>query len=244
MKHLRTRRKRHLYLAILFGVITSYSYVYFSSYLYLFWIIFALSSALLKRWHDVKSTAIASGITLTLAAPFWISSFGFSNEELTQVTLLTKTHAPILTPQVFFILFLCGTTLILINTSLIRQRPGVIIFSLLFSAIGILNHRIFTGLEVQSWHYQIHILPQVTILAFVVIITELHHKFPMCHLRKPLNIRILLGLSGIGLILLNMIISPEFICNHLSSDGTLSSISQNILNIGRIVGRYCRHFIH
>ena len=173
LRSLSTSGKRNLALTIFFGLLTSYSYVYFSSFLYVFWCVFILFSLLFRQAAYAKTGLIALTGTLIGAAPFWISAFGFSDAELSQSSVMTRTHTPIITPQVMFMLACSLVTLLLIRSGKMRQLPGIFTLASLLAAVLALNHRILSGIEIQSWHYETHVLPQITLIGLILIATDI-----------------------------------------------------------------------
>ena len=149
---------------------------------------------------------------------------------------MTKTHAPIITAQEILTILLILCLVILLKFKIIRQFPGIVTLSLLISAIGALNHRIISGLEVQSWHYQIHVIPQVTILSIVVIIAEVWQTYRKIGKGNLIQLNTLMIVAGTGLLVMGLLVSPSLMASHLSSDGILSSTAQTFLNATRLVG--------
>jgi len=240
-KGLMTLRHRDIGLAILFGIITSYSYVYFSIYLYLFWGIFAVISIVLNNRVYVRQAFIALSVTLVFALPFWYSIFRFSDRQLTQMALMQKDHTPIVTPQVLFTILLCIIIVICIRKESISQLVGVTTLSLLLSGIGCLNQHVITGINVQPWHYEVHLIPQATILTvtlFAAGILRKRQERYAAGLRwlRPVTLSFLILYGGLACIVLSVFVNSSFVSAHLSSDGVLSLASRKVLNALRICG--------
>jgi hypothetical protein len=189
----------------------------------------------LKKANYAKSTLLALTVTLIFAAPFWYSTFSFSETELTQITVMTRTHSPILTPQVLVILLLCSGIFMLLQKGILRQLPGIVALSLLLSAIGALNQRVVTGVEVQSWHYQIHLIPQVIILTTALVAAACLDTQKEFRWNKSIPITVLIASVGIVLVIAGLFINLAFVTTHISPDGVLSRRSQSILRDVRML---------
>lgn len=235
LRALQSGRKREVALTIVFGCLTSYAYIYFSTYLYLFWALFALISLLVRQRDYASKALFALGLTLLIALPFWWSVFGFSEHDVQQVTVMTKTHAPILSADVWLILGFIAIAGILLRQKMLRQLPGMFILVILLSAIGALNQRVITGREIQSWHYEIHILPQMTLIAVTILLAEVSSawQFSWRTWSVP-RFWVTVGL-GSGCMLLSLLATPRWGAAHLSADGEFSPMAVTLFSGGRLL---------
>lgn len=240
-KGLTTLKRRYWLLAGLFGVITSYAYVYFSSYLYAFLAVSALGFWWLKDIEYFRKSLFLLGGILLCSLPFWLPLFNFSGEEMGQMAFMQKTHRPIFSysyinthirEQILFTVFLCTLILFWIRKGTLHKIPGMLAFSLLFSGLICLEQQIITGIVVQPWHYDAYVIPQATILALTVLVMEL---LPKCSFHRfPTQSALMYG--GISVIGVSLFLHPRIVTTYLSSDGILTPAFASFLRVTHLGG--------
>jgi hypothetical protein len=94
---------------------------------------------------------------------------------------------------------------------------------------------VVTGLEIQSWHYQVHVLPQATILTVSLLCAELLHVRKTRGKGIVISLTVLMMCGGIGALLVSIAANPGIVAAYLSSDGELSAISRTLLWGGRVL---------
>lgn len=94
-KFLFTARKHYGVLSVFFGIMLSYSYVYFSTYLYVCLGIILLLSCLFRDKAMLYKTACVLSAILIGSFPFWYRTFRFSDTHLSQMTWMLKDRAPV-----------------------------------------------------------------------------------------------------------------------------------------------------
>jgi len=236
-----TSKNRFFLLASLFGITTSYSYVFFSSYLYVFLAINTSVFFLLKeRIYFRKSIFLLGGI-LICAFPFWYAVFSFSHEGLEQMAYMDKDRTPLiyssfinahLRHQLLLTLLICAGIIYYLRKGPLNKMVGITSFSLLLSGIICLEQHVITGINVQPWHYDAYVNPQSTILAVTLLMAEFLQKRTI---RKFPIIPFILY-AGICLTGLSIFLSPSFVASYLSSDGILTPAFESFLRIFHLYG--------
>ena len=232
VKALVTGKKRHILLSAVFGILTSYSYVYFSSYLYVFLGISGLTAVMLKTWDYARKSFIVLGLTLIGSIPFWLFVFHHSDDELSQMAWMARVHTPEISPQVICIFLVClGIAWGLVKKR-IRILPGILSLAFLFSGILCMNQHVITGIYVQPHHYLLYVIPHATIIAVILLISEMNFRWMWQHLRFDA----ILLYGGIGTGIMGLLLHPSFVASHLSSDGTLTSEFVTLFTIVHLGG--------
>lgn len=240
-KGLMTLKRRYWLLAAMGGILTSYSYVYFSSYLYAFLAVSAFGFWWVNDAERFRKSIVVLGGILFCSIPFWWPLLGFSGEEMGQMSLIEKTRRPIfnysyinshIREQILFTLFLCVFILVWIRKGVLRKIPGMVAFSLLFSGLVCLEQQIITGIIVQPWHYDAYVIPQATILALTILAMEL---LPFLSFRT-FPIRPVLMYAGIGVVGVSLILNPVLVARYFSADGLLTPAFESFLWMAHIGG--------
>lgn len=228
VKGLKTSKMRYGLVAMGFGGLVSYSYVYFSTYLYTFLGVVTIGLFLLKEYHAFQQSLVVFGATLIIAIPFWYSVFSFSNDSLNQVSWMYKSHLPILDVQFVLTIPIC----IYLGWRLLKKSIGIVLalasLSLLLSGIICLNQHVITGMNTQpEWHYNMFIRPQALILAITLLVSEHVKNRTVSHFNSKqrslrFSKRTLVLLGGIALMMLSVLFRPAFVASQFSPDGNLS----------------------
>ncbi|MBN1186253.1 MAG: hypothetical protein JXB49_28505 [Bacteroidales bacterium] len=226
-KGMGTLKHKHFVFASIFGIFTSYSYVYFSTYLYVFLGIGAILSFLLKERAWFWRYLIVLGNILMFSIPFWWLVFRSSNAELSQMSWMLISHIPILNAQVGLMVILCTGVFFCLYKRYIMAMPGIVIFSLLISGVLCLNQHVFTGLYVQPNHYMLHTIPQATILAMTLLVTEIRREFSF----RIISFYSCCVYGGIVFVFVGICLHPKIIASYLSSDGVLTLELTSLLNL-------------
>lgn len=228
-KGLTTSKHRYFVLAVLFGVMTSYSNVYFSTYLYVCLGIGAVFSLVLKDWSSFRSFALVLSSIVLFALPFWYVVFSFSGRELRQMALVIHSHAPIINAQFLFMLFLCILIAAAFRRGYLNQLTSLASFSLLMGGAICLNQHVITGMNVQpEGHYGEYVIPQAMILALSLLAagwTRPHQRQRFSGIRwgRLISINTVMLSGGILLVILSLLLNPACIFAFLNPEGLFSS---------------------
>ncbi len=239
-KGITTAKNKYFVLSTVFGIITSYSYVFFSSYLYAFLGIFAILAHVLNdRGYSSKALIVLS-LILLCSLPFWYSVLNFSDKALNQVSAVVHDHNAIINPQVLFTLALCIIIVSHLQRGYLGKLPGIASLTMLLSAVVCLNQQIITGLHVQAFHYDHFVNPQAMILAVTLLATEFMGKRGQHHRSrqgiKPLAVVSLLLYGGIFLVSVSVCLHPSIVASYFSPDGKLTSGLSTLLQTFYIIG--------
>lgn len=246
-KSIRTSKIRHVILSVFWGIITSYSYVYFSTYFYTFLGICVIGFFVLKEWGYLRQSLAVLGITLMFSIPFWYSVFSYSSSSLNQMAWMAKDHTPIIDIQLLFTLLVC----LCISGGLIKRAvsrlTGLASLALLLSGVICMNQHVITGIRVQPrWHYHTFIIPQSLILAVALLTAEFIktrriQRISLFRWIKQFSTASLFLFGGIGLGSVSVFLHPSFVATYLSSDGRLTPRFTSLLEILHLSG-FCLGF--
>ena len=233
VKGISNPKKRNIFLASFFGMITTYSYVYFSTYLYVFLGISGLAAVLLKAWEYARKTFFILGMTLIGSIPFWYSLFHNSDSELSQMSLMRRAHTPVfMSPQIICTILICLGIAWGLAKKRIRIIPGILSLAFLSSGVLCLNQHVITGIYVQPGHYLLYLIPQLTILAVIILISEMKHRWAWQNIR----IDTILLYGGIGTGIIGILLHPSLLPSYLSSDGILTSGTVRLFTVLHLGG--------
>jgi hypothetical protein len=231
-------------LAIIFGIITSYSYVFFSSYLYVFLGIGALVSIALKEYAYVRRClGILAGILIG-ASPFWYSVFSFQDDELQQMSWMRRSHAPIMSVQTVFILLICGVILYFLMKGSFNRLSGIVSLALLLSGIICINQQVLTGMAVQPGHYINYVIPQSMIFACALLAAELVKNGHLLSFYRRLrdltsvSISTLCMFSGSIVAAAGFLLYPSHLASYINPNSIFGSTTMftSLLNKGPLYG--------
>ena len=196
-------RRSYFLLSAGCGIVISYSYPFFATYLYAFWGINLIAACVLKDRGHVRNMLGVLCITGIGAAPFWYSVFTFPKEKLAEMGWRSGGHQPVL-------------------------MVGSISIALLLSGAVCLNQQIITGTIVQPGHYNTYLIPHALVLAVALLLAEYRRRqrvepWPFFRkMNRPLPVDTLALYGGIGLGTASLLLRPEFVAAHLSTDGVLA----------------------
>jgi hypothetical protein len=241
LKGLTTLKNRYFVLSFFWGIVTTYSYVFFSSYLYVFLAISAIAFGLLKKKKYVQKSLVVLIAVILCSIPFWYSVLSFSKEEMIARNTFDKRYTPIIDSQFIFTFLTCLLIIILLRKKLINELTGVTCLALLLSGIICYNQHIVTGFHAQPFHYIWYVIPQSTILVINLLAAEYLEKNHTNNSSKtwwfkliPVMSLVLYG--GIILTIISVFLRPTFVATYLSSDGILTHSFTDILEKIHVYG--------
>ena len=247
-KFLHTSQKQYGVLSALFGIVLSYSYVYFSTYLYTCLGIIIICSLLFREKPLLSKTALILAGILIGSFPFWYQTFQFSHTNLSQMAWMVKDRTPRffsvagyyhVAYQIIFTAIVCTIIVIAILKKWMNKLPGFFAIALLASGIICLNQHVLTGIRVQENHYMKYVIPQATVLVVFLIFTEIRKTSPWRNF--PLTAGLLYG--GICLSIISTLMTPAFVATYFSPDGLLTPEIQKGITVfhkaGMIAGLLC-----
>ncbi len=247
-KFLRTSQKRYGILSAFFGIILSYSYVYFSTYLYACLGLILILSFLFREKNIFIKTSCILFIILVAALPFWYKTFRFSSSHLNQMAWMVNSREPIFSfvagyfhvaYQIILTGILCIGIVILILKKWIDTLTGFFAFALIAGGIICLNQHILTGIRVQENHYMKYVIPQATVLVIFLLFSSILKTSPW---RSVPHTAFLLYGGGF-LVIISVIMTPNFAATHFSPDGQLTPGIYNGIEffhrVGMIIGGCC-----
>ncbi len=208
-KGITTQKYRYFALAVMMGITLSYSYVFFSTYLYVVLGTGTLISLCLKKWNYCRASFFVLALILIGSAPFWYMTFTFPKTELSQMAWMTKSHAPIFTIQFGVILAGCGILWHALRKGILRTIPGIAALSLLLSGVICVNQHVITGIFVQPGHYINYVIPQSMILAVSLIAAEILYSPKKRQILLPFRVRTVLLTGGILGIIIGVFVHPS-----------------------------------
>jgi hypothetical protein len=231
VKGMRTRKQRYFILSSLCGILVSYSYVYFSSFLYVFLGVGIIITLFLKEKAYLCNMLAVLSITLICSLPFWYTVFCFSSGELWQSALAFKGNSPIIDAHLLFMIILCAAIMISLKQGRIQNHTGLIALALLLSGIICLNQHVVTGLYVQPYHYYWYIIPQSTILAIALLTAELVKKYRSYHgsrswFSTPVSLTTVMLGGGVIMGGISVILSPSLLTWLLNPESTFTTSSK------------------
>ena len=222
-----TSKTRYFVLSACFGIMLSYSYFYFSLYLYAVLCLVALGLWAFKEPVRFRKSVLTLLAIVGASLPFWFSLYRFFSRTSHQTTFqVLKNRAPLinasfinahLREQLVLTLFLCIMIFYCIRKSFVRRIPGIVACALLMSGILCLEQHVLTGILIQSWHYDAFINPQMTIFVLTWFGIELIPVLASFQYPKRLFLY-----SGVGLLGLSVFSMPSFIASSFSADGALT----------------------
>ena len=236
-----TSKNRFFGLTVLFGLMTSYSYVYFSTYLYTVLTTSAIGLWLGKERILFRKTVFTLGCILFGSIPFWHPLLHFSSSEMNQMAVMIKERTPLfrsfninahLGEQLILTLLVCALIVYWIRKGFLPNIPGIISFALLISGMICLEQHVITGIRVQPWHYNIYVNPQMTILVTTLLAMEILPNISF----QRLPVRLILLYGGIGMLGGSVVLNPSFVARFLSSDGVLTPVFSSFLRCIQISG--------
>ena len=213
-----TSKRQYFVFSIIFGISVSYSYVYFSTYLYAVLGIGACISLCFREYKLFKTCSVVLGSIVICSIPFWYSVLHVSDTKLHQMAEMVKSHVPLINSQIAFTLVLSILVLLSILKGIISKFTGTVSMSLLLGGILCMNQQILTGIDVQPWHYEVLVLPQFTLLTLVIYVSELLRHYST----KQLPVTPIMFYGGILIGGFSVAVQPSFVASHLSIDGSLT----------------------
>ena len=139
------------------------------TYLYVFLVVFAVGSFVLKQTRHTMHALLVLGGILAGVSPFWLSLLRQSDTSLHQMAWMIQKHTPVMNAEVVWGLCLCLFILLGLLGKFISPQISLITFSFLFSGLLCLNQHILSGMYVQPHHYQLYVLPEFTFLTLVLL---------------------------------------------------------------------------
>lgn len=241
-KSMRTLQMKHLFWAAFWGVVTSYSYVYFSTYLYVFLGLCIIGFFLQKEQERCRQSILILAIILVCSFPFWYSVFSFSKTTLHQMAWMEKNHTPIIDVQILFTLLVSLFMMAGLLTKRLEKFSGLVSVALLLSGVICMNQHVITGIRVQPrWHYNAFVIPQSMILALTLLSADLAQRRLGAFVSRQFRLlpRNALVYGGIAVGIGSIFFHPSFVARHFSSDGMLTPRFTVVLNVIHLILLCC-----
>ncbi|MBN1186252.1 MAG: hypothetical protein JXB49_28500 [Bacteroidales bacterium] len=227
-KGIKTGKIRFFIFSFLCGIMTSYSYVYFSTYLYVFWGVWIIFAVILQaEYFHLKETTVVFSLTVICSLPFWFLVFSFQDKELSQMAVMIKDHSPILNRQIFFTLAICFVISVCLVKKYITPLKGIPALALLLSGVICFEQHVITGIHVLPWHYDVFVIPQSILLAVFIVIGDIQRRIALRW--KKNYVPSFFIYNGIILTVVGILSRPAFITRYFSPDGILTDAFQKFL---------------
>lgn len=172
LKGIVDRKKGYVAFGIITGIFTSYSYPYFSTYLYVVLGLVALTSIYKKDVWSAKASLVMLGSVLVVSLPFWLTIFTATPQEAGHGHDFIKTHVPIVNIQLFVVLIFGSLIFWGWIKGWLSRLSGMIAWVLLFGGLICAEQHVVTGLHVQPWHYLANVIPQALIFSSTLVVAE------------------------------------------------------------------------
>lgn len=216
----RSRKPWYLGVSVVFGILLSYSYPFFSTYLYVCLGLITIGSLMLKNKSGCYQALLALGLIVACSLPFWYRIFTAPDSHLSQAHKMAHSHVPIINGQLTFSLMICAMLGLLWWKRIIEPFSGMMALALLLGGVICVEQHVISGIQVQPWHYLWYVIPQATIFTLALCGAGYVQKHPQRRLKSWLFTKVCL-IGGLLLIGLGVLSTPSLVAAYLSSDGVL-----------------------